>query len=350
MMSLARGALWRCRSFMLLSTRSTQGRHIPASSPLVSDGARNSFVPSDLHSTTFSVAPALTWKSLPHARSFCASSAPNRSAVENNGDAHDHPPHNDATAAAAEYMPRIKKSPAETERELRRERTKELISAGLGPSGKPLRWYEKFALRFLRDTEAIDGRQNPILKLFGFYSRESRGLGAARVAFNGAVIVSESDEVLDQFGIPRDARDAFNVRFEMLALHLWMSFIVFRQQGDLGSVVMQGISDTLSSELQARMVLEEGLTVMQSYKWIKECEHLFYGLALGLDSAVYAGNAGLDTISETNSAKIREYLAQYLTCLEQDPVKIEAALEYVRNTFVRFERVKRSDVLIGNIW
>jgi len=230
------------------------------------------------------------------------------------------------------------------------QKRKEMLQSGIGPDGRKLRFWERWLMRIFLDTESVDGKQNPLLKMVGYYSQESRCIEAARAVYEGAIIVSEDDKFLDRIGIRSEQRDVFGVRFEMLSVHIWMAYVRLRQTGDYGNIVMQAVSDRMFADLQNRMILEEGVGAFASYKLIKECEHKFFALCMSLDADVYLGNHGVDFLSAKNAGRLKEDLKKYIECLEGDDAKAASLLAYMQRALLTLEGADLQTMYDGRFW
>jgi hypothetical protein len=97
-------------------------------------------------------------------------------------------------------------------------------------------------------------------------------------------------------------------------------------EGDV-SKAMQTMFDVFWTDVRSRMLIEEeGLRLVSSGKWVKECEQRFFGLALALDDCAEMARGGDRAGGE---AAMREVLARNMTCLERDPDKVGALAGYV---------------------
>jgi hypothetical protein len=176
-----------------------------------------------------------------------------------------------------------------------------------------------------------DGSRNPLLN----YSDESRAIGAANTLYKQ---LAASAAAMPACAPAADgARSSFAARFEMLALHVYIVLRRLRSEkgspheGDV-SKAMQTMFDVFWTDVRNRMLIkEEGLLLVSSGKWVKECEQRFFGLALALDDCVEMVRAGDRTGGE---AAVREVIARNITSLERDPDKVREVADYVMRHLV----------------
>jgi hypothetical protein len=180
-----------------------------------------------------------------------------------------------------------------------------------------------------------DGSRNPLLNALGYYSDESRAIGAANTLYKQ---LAASAAAMPACAPAADgARSSFAARFEMLALHVYIVLRRLRSEkgspheGDV-SKAMQTMFDVFWTDVRNRMLIkEEGLLLVSSGKWVKECEQRFFGLALALDDCVEMVRAGDRTGGE---AAVREVIARNITSLERDPDKVREVADYVMRHLV----------------
>lgn len=195
-----------------------------------------------------------------------------------------------------------------------------------------------FLSRLLTPT-AADGKSS-FLSALGFYSDESRAIGAARTLYEQAAVQAATMTLADANadGAP------FAARFEMLSLHVYVVLRRLRQEKGAAheanvSKAMQTLFDVFWTDVRNRMLIkEEGLRLVSSAKWIKECEQRFFGMALAIDDCLEIGNAGAMRES------LGGVLARNITCLEQDDKKIGELVDYLSTQLARhgkqpFERI-----------
>lgn len=133
-----------------------------------------------------------------------------------------------------------------------------------------------------------DGR-NPFLAALGYYSRESVALGAGTSLYTQ--LRARAEDTSRAISSSRGGTQPFVLRFEMLSVHVYLS--LHRLRREKGSpleadckTVMQCIFDVFWTDVRNRMLIEEeGMTLIPSGRWVKECEQMFFGMALAFDDA-----------------------------------------------------------------
>jgi len=133
---------------------------------------------------------------------------------------------------------------------------------------------------------------------------------------------------LSAFNLPADD---FRCRFAFASLHLWLSLVRLRSEGDAGKLLGQELYDHFWAEMEGR-VRGEGVVVRLS-KWMRELEGAFYGSSAAYDNALAASSGGLeigqhDVLASalrrnvqmgeggtTDSALLARYVRHQLACL-----------------------------------
>lgn len=179
-----------------------------------------------------------------------------------------------------------------------------------------------------------DGRQNPILSALGFYSPESRAIGAGNALYK--VALKRADEAASvEAGESKD----FAPRFEMLSVHVYLT--LRRLRAEKGSpfeaevkTVMQCLFDVFWTDVRTRMIMQEhGMNLIQSGKWIKDCEQTFFGMALAFDEAW------------EDDQKMSKAIARNVTCLKSN----DSRVNHFRRYMIR-ERAKLDKTTVEQIW
>jgi hypothetical protein len=166
--------------------------------------------------------------------------------------------------------------------------------------------------------------RNGLLTLLGYYSKESRAIGAGNILYKQAVRRSAEAAAAEAGPEP-----PFATRFEMLSLHVYL--ILRRLRAEKGSPLeaeisqaMQTVFDLLWTDVRNRMLIkEQGMKLIESGKWVKECEMMFFGLAVALDECFDPINGAV------NSQKLEEVLARNVTCVRPDKQRITALRKYI---------------------
>lgn len=196
--------------------------------------------------------------------------------------------------------------------------------------------------RFLDRLLAVDeSGQSPFLRLLGYYSPESRAIGAAKSLYEQ--ILSRSGSILEA-EFSEEQRGLFVPKYEMLAIHVYLTFQRLRQEG--GStfekdikVAMQTLFDIFWSDVRYRMMIEEHeLTLLVSATWIRQCERNFFSMALAFDEAW------------TDQQKMNDKISLHITSLKKDPEKIRRIQSYLRQEHQRLKSVTVEQMWDGICW
>lgn len=132
-----------------------------------------------------------------------------------------------------------------------------------------------------------DERRNPLLAALGYYSRESIAMGAGGHLYETLRDRSSSATLALQSKSKSSA--PFTLRFEMLSVHVYLTLYRLRQEKGTAlesdcTMVMQCIFDLFWTDVRNRMLIqEEGMTLIPSGRWVKECEQMFFGMAVSFD-------------------------------------------------------------------
>lgn len=181
-------------------------------------------------------------------------------------------------------------------------------------------------------------RQNPILKALGYYSAESRAIGAGTALYKQALERGDAmakAECGDNLG--------FSAWFEMLSVHIYLT--LRRLRAEKGSIyendvktAMQCLFDVFWTDVRSRMVNDHKMTLITSGKWVKECEQIFFGLAMSFDEGW------------EDEEIMREGIRRNITCLQEDRVRIERLRKYMMREHARLERASIEQLWDGTCW
>lgn len=181
-----------------------------------------------------------------------------------------------------------------------------------------------------------DGNRNPVLAALGYYSAESRAIGAGNTLYKQALARASAAAKAERSS---SGVDDFAVQFEMLSVHVYLTLRRLRSEKGSGyeaevKTVMQCIFDVFWTDVRSRMMIEErGLTLIESGKWVKDCEQRFFGMALAFDEAW------------EDERKFREAISRNLTCLRGKDSRVEQFHRYM----VR-ERTRLDTKTVGQLW
>lgn len=179
-----------------------------------------------------------------------------------------------------------------------------------------------------------DGQQNPILAALGYYSGESRAIGVGNSLYKQALGRSQA-------AAEAEAEDpnAFRPKYEMLSVHIYLTLQRLRVERGSPSetdvkTAMQCLFDVFWTDVRKNMLIEEyGMRLLESGKWIRECERRFFGMAVAFDEAW--GDDG----------KMRDSIRRNVTCLEGDEEKVERFRRYMAT-----ERARLGSKTLEQIW
>lgn len=211
-----------------------------------------------------------------------------------------------------------------------------MSSGGDAPDGKNPPPPNSILSRLLASP---DGRQNPILAALGFYSAESRAIGAGNTLYKQALMRADAAAAVEA----REVRD-FAPRFEMLSVHVYLT--LRRLRAEKGSpfeseikTVMQCLFDMFWTDVRTRMIMQEhGMNLIQSGKWIKDCEQRFFGMALAFDEAW------------GDEQKMKEAIERNVTCMEADAQRIDRFRKYMVRERARLDKATVEQIWEGICW
>jgi len=162
-----------------------------------------------------------------------------------------------------------------------------------------------------------------LLKLGGFYSKESRNLRGAKAWYNCVSEQIEDPRLYKAFGL----QENFAQKYSMLCIHMWLLLVRLRSEGKSGKELAQLIHENFQEDVEFR-VRAAGVKVRIS-KHLMDLEQMFFGGCLAYDKAV-AGEEELSKAVLRNvyagvpeKRKDAELLARYITrelaCLALTP-------------------------------
>jgi len=140
--------------------------------------------------------------------------------------------------------------------------------------------------------------------------------------FAGLTVVA--DNVVVTTGLQLPPSD-FPSRFALASLHLWLTLVRLRAEGDDGKLLGQELYDHFWAEMENR-VRAEGVVVRLS-KWMKELESTFYGSCTAYDAALAPGapegelagalrrNVLMTHAGGAEAAALARYVRHQLACL-----------------------------------
>lgn len=215
--------------------------------------------------------------------------------------------------------------------------SKEASTDDVSKDGKPPR-----RAGFLARLLGLDGSgESLFLRMLGYYSVESKAIGAANSLY-GQILQRANSALSAEFSDAQ--RSAFVPQYEMLALHIYITLHRLRfEKGSVyekdATIAMQTLFENFWNDVRTRMMMEEHkLTLLQSAKWIKQCEKNFFSMALDFDEAW------------GNEDKFRERITKHITSLNSDPKKSSRFLHYMQRERARLNKMSIAQIWGGECW
>ncbi|KAK4535806.1 hypothetical protein CDCA_CDCA06G1831 [Cyanidium caldarium] len=188
-----------------------------------------------------------------------------------------------------------------------------------------------FLTRWLR-LDANDGRRPWLLRVLGFYTAESQILHTAKMLYIDceAQVQRMCREVYRSAAEPPAAQLRFAQWYPLVTLHLWMTLQRLRAEGARGREISEMVYQNFWEDVERRMMLTEGLTLLQTSKWKRECEKMFYGSAMRYDEAWLNRDApafqsalrrNVPHLDERGAQRLYQYVEQQVPRLGQAPVE-----------------------------
>ena len=135
-------------------------------------------------------------------------------------------------------------------------------------------------------AEVASGTRKAVLRLLGFWSRESQAIRGSRKLYNAAETQATDLNFLHSASLDPYS---FQSQQNALVLHMWMLMRRLRSDGEDGKRVSQPLHEHFQTEVERR-VRKVGVRVRVN-KWLTELERAFYGTSLALDSAYDEGSS-----------------------------------------------------------
>lgn len=214
-------------------------------------------------------------------------------------------------------------------------------SSGSADSGSKDTQPKRLSGILARILQQDSSGESPILRMMGYYSTESKAIGAANSMYD-QIRQRATSAVGAEFTAPDTS--AFVPQFEMLALHVYLT--LRRLRFEKGSayendvqIAMQTLFDNFWTDVRSRMMIEEHkLTLLQSGKWIKQCEKNFFAMALSFDEAW------------DNQDKMFQCIEQHINSLRKDESKIRRIMKYMQRERARLDKVTVEQIWEGDCW
>jgi hypothetical protein len=227
----------------------------------------------------------------------------------------------------------------------------------------------------LFDTTLPTSKQYTLLKLLGFYSKESQSMAAgARLYID---CIKRTDD--EQLGLLKafELSPKFLPRFQATALHFWLSLCRMRAVGQPSdgkcrlelptgnqsvsadktvfsaqrsklsrecTLLSNGAYDRFWREMSRRLYQEEKLNSRQVSKYSMELEKIFYGSLFLLDESARRAMEG------DQGASLLEAIDKDWRSLAVDGPRKLALEQYIRTCLKELQRVPDEVVLQGTMW
>lgn len=162
-----------------------------------------------------------------------------------------------------------------------------------------------------------------LLKLGGFYSKESQQMRGSKRLYDRVVENSESPELRAALGLPQ----TFAATHSLLCLHIWLLLVRLKLEGEDGAELAQILYEGFQDDVELR-VHAEGVKVRVS-KWLKELEKGFYGACESYEKALKGDDVmveallrnvyGNDQAQRQTADTLARYIAREMACLKLTP-------------------------------
>lgn len=160
-------------------------------------------------------------------------------------------------------------SPSEKDLEIEKQKTIKARSLSLDRSSR---------IRVV--DPAPSGFTHTVLKLLGYYGKQSRLIRGANTLYSRISHQVDQPELYANFALEQ----SFRTTHAMLVLYMWLSLCRLRSEGKDGGAMGQSLYDAFNHDLERR-IIATGLKVLLS-KWMKELEKNFYGAVASYDKAM----------------------------------------------------------------
>ncbi|KAJ7539217.1 hypothetical protein O6H91_11G081400 [Diphasiastrum complanatum] len=206
-------------------------------------------------------------------------------------------------------------------------------------SVRPLSLDTSSPLRFV-DPPPV-GFKGITLKLFGFYSRQSKLIRGSRFLYTRVTAQVEDPHCYASL----DLEQNFRTTHALLVLHLWLCLVRLRAEGKEGVEAGQYLYEVFNHDVEQRVV-KAGVKMLVS-KWMKELEKNFYGAVSAYDAAMKP-NASKDELAQ---ALWRNVFAEDDSLLPSGPpaAPVHALARYVRRETACLSVTDINSILSGNI-
>lgn len=183
--------------------------------------------------------------------------------------------------------------------------------------------------------------ESPVLRLLGYYTVESKAIGAANSLYDQILTRSRS-ALTSEFDDAQ--RKKFVPQYEMMAIHIYLTLRRLRYEKGLShesqvKIAMQSLFDIFWTDVRNRMMINEhALTILESSKWIKQCERNFLAMAHTFDE------------SWEDDSKMMEAILEHVTSLEKNSHQARRLRKYMMRERLRLEKVTVEQMWEGISW
>ncbi|OEL21580.1 hypothetical protein BAE44_0017406 [Dichanthelium oligosanthes] len=125
-----------------------------------------------------------------------------------------------------------------------------------------------------------EGIKRFMLTLLLFYSKQSKSIRGANVAYDRITSQVDSPAIYDVFQLEK----TFKTTFALLVLHMWLVLRRLKEEGKDGVKFGQYIYEMYNHDVELR-VSKAGVNLLLT-KWMKELEKIFYGNIVKYDAAI----------------------------------------------------------------
>lgn len=195
--------------------------------------------------------------------------------------------------------------------------------------------------RFRVVDPASSGFTHTVLKLLGYYGKQSRLIRGANTLYSRISSQVNQPELYANFALEQ----SFRTTHAMLVLYMWLSLCRLRSEGRDGGAMGQSLYDAFNHDLERR-IIATGLKVLLS-KWMKELEKNFYGAVAAYDMAMRP-EAAQDELAR---ALWRNVFAEDDAMMPTGPnsIPVHALARHVRQEAACLALTDSESFLTGNI-
>lgn len=204
----------------------------------------------------------------------------------------------------------------------------------------------------LRRLVSPDGSgESPVLRLLGYYSSESKAVGAANLLYSQAR--TRAHDTVNR-SLPAQLSSEFVPHFELLSVHMYLT--LRRLRAESGSpfeadvkMAMQSMFDSFWNDVRFRMMMKDhGLSLLQSGKWVKQCEKNFFAMALEFDELLT--DTAVRTASKNADDKLITAINKHISSIRDNSHMVNALLNYMKVEKRRLDKLSVEEIWSGRCW